>query len=505
MKKIVQFITLFLFVACLSETQAQSKNDFKFNDYNGVIMINNSRLEEEGNEIRVVIEVQINGRGVQNYAAVRLVPKIVGENNYRLLPDIMILGNNKRKTYNRWLRTMSKVERFELLDPETIVYVTSETDTTFIYDTRLSYEPWMDKATLALNQELIDYRDQRSLMVFALGGKVVPEYKEPYKVQPKVNFITPEPEQRNRRRQGKAFLDFHSGSSEIVLNYRRNFEELAKINQTFSEIASNPDVKINGLYIEGYASPEGHYAANVRLSKERTIALKNYILNKFRLPVSYGKVHTASFVESWGALHENINTSDIPYKERVLSIIDNTPHLALCEAKLRRLSGVWPTLQRDFLPLLRRVEYQIDFTVKDYSLNEARMMLRRGTILLSQLELFCVAMSYGESSSEFENIILEVIPTQYSNDPVAAINAAALMLRKGETSAAKYHLEKHADNPAAWNNLGVIHLQTGDLDKAQLLFERAAAQGITEATHNLQEVASKRADNAKIKKYKITN
>ena len=499
MKKIVWIITLSLFVACFSEIQAQ-KNDFNFNDYKGVIAINNSRFAEEGNEIHVVIEVQINGRGVQNYAAVRLVPKIVGKNNYRLLPDIMIQGSNKRKTYNRWLRTMSKTERFEFTDPETIVYVTPKTDTTFIYDTRLFYEPWMDEATLALNQELIDYRDQRSLLVFALGGKVAVESKEPYKVQPKVNFITPEPEQSNRRRQGKAFLDFPLGSSEILLNYRRNFEELAKINQIFSEIASNRDVKVNSLYIEGYASPEGNYAANEQLSRERIVALKNYILRKFDLPVSYGKIYTASFVEPWAALRGDIVASDIPYKELVLSIIDNTRNPALCEAKLKRLSVAWHSLQRDFLPRLRRVEYQIDFTMKAYSLNEAKAMVRKGTTLLSQLELFRVAMSYGESSSEFENIILEVIPNQYSDDPVAAINAAAVLLRKGETATAKRYLEKHTGNPAAWNNLGVMHLLNGDLAQAQSLFERAAAKGVEEAKHNLQEIAAQRADYAKMKR-----
>jgi Tfp pilus assembly protein PilF len=96
---------------------------------------------------------------------------------------------------------------------------------------------------------------------------------------------------------------------------------------------------------------------------------------------------------------------------------------------------------------------------------------------------------------------MEVIPHNYSNDPVAAINMAAVMIRKGETATAKRHLEKFADNSAAWNNLGVIYMQNGELDKAQSLFEQAAARGVAEATHNLQEIAAKRADNVRMERY----
>jgi len=506
MKKIAQIITLSLFVACFSETQAQSKNDFQLNDYSGVVTINNSRLAEEKGQLHAVIEVRVNGRSVQNYIAVRLTPKIISGENYKLLPDIIIQNSSKRKTYDRWLRAMSKNERFEMPDPETIVYIAPKTDTTFIYEIRLPYEPWMAEAMLALNQELIDYRDQRSLMVFALGGKVAAEHKEPYRVQPKVNFVTPKIESRRRKKQWQAFLEFRAGSVEIEFNYRRNFEELIKINQAFGEIEANPDVKINGIYIEGYASPDGNHAANEQLARERTVALKNYILQKFRLPVNYKQILTASFVENWKALRSDIEASNIAHKELVLFIINSTPNSAQCEMKLRQLDAAWQSLQTDFLPRLRRVEYQIDFTVQEYSPSEVKAMINKGSILLSQLEMFRAAMSYGESSPEFEKILLEIIPSQYGNDPVAAVNAAAVLLRKGETAAAKRYLEKHADNAAAWNNLGIIYLQNGDLDKAQSLFERAAKQGTAEARHNLKELAAKRADKAEtVRLNKLTN
>jgi len=392
MRKIIQIIILFLLVASCPKVQAQSKNDFKLKDYNGVFTINNSRLEEVGNELHLAMEILLNGRGIQSYIAVRLTPKIFSESNYKLLPDIIILGDNKRKTYERWLRTMSESERAELLRLETLIYAAPKTDTTFMYEIRIPYESWMNEATLALNQELIDYRDRRSLMVFALGGKVAPPQqepctaaateepptatapkeahttaapKEPHRAQTKTNPVAQDSKPRLSRQQWKAVIEFPLGNSEIMYNYRRNFEELAKINQFLNEITANPDVHIHALYISGYTSPEGNYAANVELARERTVALRKYILKHFRLPVNQRQILSDWFVEDWKTLRREIETSNIADKKYILSIIDLAPNRAQCETQLKWLSDAWQALQSDFLPRLRRVELQIDFTTKE--------------------------------------------------------------------------------------------------------------------------------------------
>ena len=107
--------------------------------------------------------------------------------------------------------------------------------------------------------------------------------RAPYEVSPVVAFILPDKEVKVRHRQGKAYLDFPVGRSVILPTYRRNPEELSKIDDAIRDVAGNSDVIIQGIYIEGYASPEGTYASNDRLSKARAEALKDYIVQKFNL------------------------------------------------------------------------------------------------------------------------------------------------------------------------------------------------------------------------------
>ena len=56
-------------------------------------------------------------------------------------------------------------------------------------------------------------------------------------------------------------------------------------------------------------------------------------------------------------------------------------------------------------------------------------------------------------------------------------------------------LERASQNDGAtYNNYGVLKLLQGDLDAAEDFFKKAQAEGIEEATANLEEVAKKRKD-----------
>ncbi|MCD8101352.1 MAG: hypothetical protein LUE26_02055, partial [Alistipes sp.] len=170
------------------------------------------------------------------------------------------------------------------------------------------------------------------------------------------------------------------------------------------------------------------------------------------------------------------------------------------EQRLKAMGYPWTAMSGGMFPQLRRVEYQIDFSVKDYSLEESRSLASRNPEMLSQRELFLLAESYEQGSPEWENLF-ETIIRQYPDDPVAIINYAGVMLGRGELASAKRYLDRVADRPEAANNLGVYHLLTGDLDAAENYLHRADESGIDEAAHNLSELETKRDDNIRMQRY----
>lgn len=495
MNKFLRTIALSILACCSVTIWAQQ--------YNGAILVNSHTLTEKNDQLNLSIDLLVKKNSVEDFAAMRLIPELLTDSNRYTFPDMVIQGNNKRKTYNRWLRTMSKKYKEDYVAPASLIRVNSETDTLLTFHYQSPYEMWMDDAVLVCNQELISFNDSRSLIVFALNGRVKLEPRIPYEVQPLVSFTEPKPEQKNRKKQGQAFLDFKVGRSEIIPGFRRNPVELEKIRKAFAEIETNEDVKINGLFIEGYASPDGRYETNVRLAAQRAEALKNHIVKSHNLPISNDKIRVASVPEDWDGLKVLLEASTIARKEQVMAVIDENEDIVRRKQRIQAIGGgsVYRAMLTELYPQLRRVEYQIDFSVKDYGVEEAKGLISKSPELLSQRELYLTAMSYSPESKEYENIMIDIIPHQFKDDAIAQINAASLMIRRGEMSAARRVLERYQDDPAAWNNLGVLELYAGELDKAEELLAKAAQSGVTEAKHNLEELNKKRADNEKMKRF----
>lgn len=358
----------------------------------------------------------------------------------------------------------------------------------------------MDSARLCIRQEVSGYRGHNLLTHYQLNERVELKPRTPYQVVPHVSFIVPQKEEKRRSRQGKAFLDFPAGRSGILPAYRRNPQELRKIDDALSDVINNKDAVLLGLYVEGFASPEGSYLTNERLSKERAIALKEYIRVKFALHENLFKV--SSVAEDWEGLEVLVKASDLVNRDRISEIITSPQDPNLKEMALKRLGTTYYTMLKDLFPELRRVEYQIDYSVRDYNLEEARNLLDKNPADLSQYELYNLALSNDKGGKQYKNILLEIIPRYFPNDAVANNNTAAVLITNGETSAAKRHLEKAGDRSEALNNLGILLMLEGDLDKADEYFDRAQKGGNKEASFNKHEIQLKRNDNKKMERYK---
>ncbi|GAB6124285.1 DUF3868 domain-containing protein [Dysgonomonas termitidis] len=497
---------VFFLLAALS-LPAQNK-DF----YKGRLSVESAGLKEEGDSLLLSFSVRIQGRAVSRGQSMLLVPELSTgsdpDSNMLTFPYILVNGDRRQKLNERYftLADMDRVTAYHR--PLMQVNTRPSTDTTLLYNLKTPYESWMDSARFVLYQQITGYRQESRLYALALSGKVELEARVPYQVSPGVSLLTPGREVKTRKRQGKAFLDFQAGRSVINPGFRRNPAELAKINEAVSDVKDNPDAVITALFIEGYASPDGLYTTNERLSKERSLALKDYLKTKFGFDEGLFKVNHVA--EDWDGLVVQVQASDMEYKDKILEIISTTEIMDGCEKALMRLAKGAPYRQmlRDMFPGLRRVEYQIDYTVRDYTVEESKSLYSRKPEDLSQLELYNLAQSYGKGTKDYADILLEAIPRYYPDDVTANVNAAALLIENGELNTAGRLLDKAAgiapggNHPAVLNNLGVIRLLAGELDEAEALFNRAKTAGSEEAARNLEEVAAKRADNQKMERYK---
>ena len=116
---------------------------------------------------------------------------------------------------------------------------------------------------------------------------------------------------------------------------------------------------------------------------------------------------------------------------------------------------------------------------------EAAQLIDTEPRLLSLTKMCRIARLYEVGSDDYNKVILtaaNVFPT----DTTANVNAANVMIRKGDLITAKEYLKRAGNTPEANNALGIIALTEMRYDDARSLFTQAAQAGCQEAKKNLE-------------------
>lgn len=366
----------------------------------------------------------------------------------------------------------------------------------------LPYEAWMEDAKLVLQRDECGCGESTLMSVEPLIDKVTLErILFPYVVAPYLAYLQPVAEEVKRRDiQAECFLDFEVNKVNIRPEYMNNPKELAKIRTMIDDLKSDPSIKVNRLDIIGYASPEGSLANNKRLSEGRAMALRDYLATRYDF--ARNQYHIIFGGENWEGLVNALDTIDIEYKDEILDIIEYTSLEQGRESKLMKLRGGVPYryMLKNIFPSLRVAICKVNYDIKNFDVDEAREVIKKRPQNLSLNEMFLVANTYPAGSQEFIDVF-ETAVRMYPEDEVANMNAAAAALSRNDLISAERYLgmvnsKKHL--PEYTNAMGVLMLLKGEYDDAEKYLKAAAESGLEAAGHNLEELATKKANAAEI-------
>ncbi len=404
----------------------------------------------------------------------------------KILPEVVVYGRRREIVNER--EGNIPVNAFMVLRRD------NDVDQLVNYTARIPYESWMNGASLELMADLCGCANHVQQEERAT---VMPIHLVRYVITPHITFVTPKAEEiKARAEEGKAFLDFPVNKTIIYPEYRNNPVELQKIRATIDLVKNDANTQITEIDIEGYASPEGSYKNNERLAKGRSEALKNYVQSLYQFEGDIIKV--SSIPEDWQGLINYIANSNFTKKDEMLSLLNNEMlSFDARELRLRTIDGAaYSQLLNECYPALRHSDYVVRYVVRDFSVEEAKEILKKRPQQLSLNEMFHVAQTYESGSDEFKEVF-EVAVRMFPDDPTANVNAAAIELQQGNWSLAeKYLLKSDPQAGATKNNEGVMWMMQGNFDKAEALFNEAKALGNADAEKNLEEITKKRKDNA---------
>jgi len=489
MKKTICYLILQLILGCFA-VQAQQ----------GRIQVIPRSFTPKGDVVEVELSFNMQTLNMRSTESITFTPIIVSGRNEHELPKLIIKGANRYKADNRAAALANKpvvtMRSMGVSDRNYPIYAIEKFNKRqyITYRVSVPFRDWMATAILNLKEEMSGCCNQPIVSTlrtnlfneFTAGG-----YTD---IQPKFRYIVPEQEAvKNRSEIGKAFLDFPQGSSVINPSFRNNQRELDKINQMITMLMADPDIRVTSIEMRGYASPEGSASANLELSSQRARAMREYFVRKN--VIASGSILTGIGGEDWEGLKQLLVNYSVSYKDEIFNIINTVQDLDLREQRIMRLGNGEPYRQifRDLYPQLRRVECRINFTARQFSVDEGKERIQLKPNLLSQSEMYQVAHTYPEGSTDFNRTFITARQYFPDND-IANLNAAAAALVEGDAALAEEYLKqvKNTNSPEYFNCMGVLYIYKESYVAAEEFLLRAQAGGIEEATYNLQELQRKR-------------
>lgn len=311
-----------------------------------------------------------------------------------------------------------------------------------------------------------------------------PVVKEIHQPHYQLAYVTPQAEQeKTRQLSGRAFLDFVVNKTDIRPTYRGNAAELAKVLQTIDVVRRDTFTTITHISIHGYASPESPYQHNAYLAQARAEAFAAYVQGLISLPKNLFTIQSTP--EDWEGLSAALmdNGKWITDDVRAIVASDDDP-----DAKERQLKKMYPREWRWMLdsifPALRHSDYEVSYTVRPFTVEEAARIIREKPQHLSLNEMFLVANTYEPGSQDY-NDVFETAVRMYPNDATANLNAAVIALGKNNLDDAKRYLSKAGTSAEAQNARAVLAIHENRLDDAERLLRQLS---LPQAAHNLREL-----------------
>ncbi len=434
----------------------------------GDVRIVNRTVELSGSTMTVTMDLSLDSLRLRSSRRLVLTPMVRGEGgNVAEMPQVVLDGRRqnveyRRKGHRKFAPDVTEVRRRN--GKEQSVH----------YSAVLSAEPWMRNSDIVLGEDLCGCGN-------ALGGEEAPVWSLR---SPRVAYVRPVAEVKTRSVEGSAYVDFRVDRTEIDPGYRRNAEELARIEATIDSVRGDADVTIDGVRLKGYASPESPYSHNADLARGRVEAVRDHVRNLYSF--ADGVIGTEYEPENWEGLRAYVEGSGLEHRTEILGLIDTEMDPDAKEARIRReYPGEYRFLLENCYPALRRTDYRVNYTVRGFSdVEEIRRILAEQPGKLGLDEVYLLAQTLDPGSDEFRDVF-ETAVRLFPDDWIANLNAACVEIERGDYESARGHLAKAGDNAHAWNAEGVMAVYEGDVERAMDLFSRAADAGLDEARENL--------------------
>lgn len=271
------------------------------------------------------------------------------------------------------------------------------------------------------------------------------------------------------------YVLFPLGQSKISASQQTS-AVMNEATRAMKKVLGNPNATITNMLLYVSSSPEGAERLNKNLTNNRFKAAKTFFekdLGISGMPV----VKNAKFVvpqmvsENWDGLYLLLNDSNIPNKEDLINELKNTSSVSRRGALLDSYIKQYPELTNVILPLLRRADFFVFYTVPEVVQEEMEL-----TYFIPQAAERTPAAGAQWNWQLLNDLAVIAIDNQ-DYEAAQKLLEAAIVLKQ---------------DPAIENNLGIVYAKQGDMTKAREMLNKAQIK--KEAQYNLGLILLQQGD-----------
>ena len=426
-------------------------------------------LEMHGDSVAISVTVNIPPKGIKKKVSVEITPS---------------LGATKLTT---WKIQGEKATG----NGQSITFKPGGTAT---FTETVAYDASMEAADLTLTGKVFKGTKEKSKEALPVTKLADATIITPLLVQPTFKMLTETATiPRSFEKTAIAEVNYLKGKSDVRAAEMKD-KDVTDLVAWIQAAQLNPKIKINGIDIKGYASPDGEETFNNNLSGTRSKAARKAfmdLMKKSNLMMFSDSSNyvTAGLGEDFEGFKVELERSiSIPQadKDLFLRVLTMTNDPKQRENDLVALGKGFTQLEKEVFPKIRRAVIVVNYTEQGLSDDELRAKASTSPSAMSADELIFTASTLVKDLNE-QGKIYDAAALAYPADVRALNNAGAVAYMQGNVAKAKTNLEKALnvkDNTKTKNNLAGVAMSQGDRATAKKMLSQVKDKSVEVSYNN---------------------
>ena len=256
-------------------------------------------------------------------------------------------------------------------------------------------------------------------------------------------------------------------------------QSLVDLTKKIKDATKIDGVKVKGLEVSSYASPDGGIELNEKLAEAREKETTKYVNNQLKQLKSDVKISGKFTAQDWEGFKNLLESSSIQDKKIILDVLSMYSDPEQREKEIKNLSVAYKEIAEKILPQLRRSKLILSTEVLGKSDEEIKSILKSNAPSLNVEELLYAA-TLTDDLKEKANIYEQVI-SLYPNDARGYNNLGVLKYNAGDLNTADQYFTKalqlSKNNALANFNKANVFIAKGDTQNADTYLGYAGGVG----------------------------